>query len=182
MKTFNIAKHHYLINGLHLPVNSVYGKITVKYRRKDGIRQVFTKNGKVYTSSTYKTVTEEVTYYCDNFKPTVKNKILSYNIHVWDSKNERWIKTSTSYYKYHDLGEFLVKMFEKNDIRHTTKCIPWIDGLHQSAPQEKKAQVYSDQPFRVSVGYALSRNVMTCHNINHDGWAYDNSYQHRHNI
>ncbi len=76
--------------------------------------------------------------------------------------------------KYKPLGDFLARMFEKNGIKPTTKCKKWVD-CKTGSPKDKKAQVHSDSIFKTSVGYALSKTVMTCHNINRDGWFYDNS-------
>ena len=185
MKQFNIAKAHYVINGTHLPINSCYGKFISTYRKYIGTRQIYTKRGKVVDKPQFEIVTEEIVYYIDNFR-ACKNygeeNYLAYRIHVWDSCSEKWINTNTQKLaKYKPLGEFLEKMFEKNNIKPTTECIPWIDGLHKSAPTEKKAQVYSDNPFRAVGAYVLSKNVMTCHNINRDGWYYDNGTKSRRN-
>ena len=180
MKQFNIAKNHYIINGIHLPINSCYGEYVSTYKKYIGTKQVITKRGKIIDKPQFETVTEGIVYYIDNFH-VLKNygaeDYLAYNIHVWDARSERWINTNTqALAKYKPLGDFLSRMFEKNEIKSTTKCIPWVyDGVRQSSPKMKLGQVYSDNPFRATGAYALSKNVMTCHNVNGDGWYYENS-------
>lgn len=178
MKKFNIARYHYLVNGLHLPINCVYGTFPTTTKYYTGKKTIFTKKGKIFIRKLYNEVHEDITYYCDNFKPykvlESGKERLAYKIHVWDNTREKWIATNTEYLKkYHALGVFLADMFEKNDIKSTTKCVYWIDGLKDVTPKDKKAQVHSDSVYKVPIGYALSKNVMTCHNINRDGWNYE---------
>lgn len=179
MKQFNIVKQDIILfEKYHLPINSCYGKYTSMYRKYVGTKQVITKRKKVVNKPQFETVTEEIIYYIDDFRP-YKNygeeQYLAYNIHVYDVQRDKWINTNTQRLaKYKPLGDFLARMFEKNDIKPTTKCKKWVD-YKTGTPKDKKAQVFSDSIFKANVGYALSKTVMTCHNINRDGWFYDNS-------
>ena len=175
MKQFNIVKQDvFLFEKYHLPINSGFGKFTSTYKKYIGTKEVITKHRKVVKKPQFITVTEEIIYYIDNFKP-YKNygeeDYIAYKIHIYDVKRDKWIDTNTQAHpKYKPLGLFLERMFEKNDIKPSTKCINWLD-YKVGSPKDKKAQVFSDSVFNTNVGYALSGKVMTNHNINRDGWA-----------
>lgn len=177
MKRFNIVKQDVILwNKYHLPINACFGCFPVTYKKYIRTDKVTTKSGKVIDKKRFKEITEEIIYYVDNFK-ALKNygeeEYTAYNIHVYDKQRDKWIDTNTqACAKYKPLGDFLAEMFEKNNIKPTTKCIYWID-YRTGRPQEKKPQCHSDSIFKSNVGYVLSKNVITAHNINRDGW---NSY------
>lgn len=176
MKTFNIVKQDTIILGRHLPINACYGCYVVSYKKYCGHTFEPDADKRFRKKPIYKTTTEKIYYYITDFSP-LKNYYernhLYYNVYVYNPKTDSWHKTDTRKdLRLEKLGDFLAKMFEKNNIKSTTKVIPWID-YKVGNPKEKKAQVYSDSPYEPNVGYVLSKNVMTCHNINRDGW---NSY------
>lgn len=186
MKRFNIVKQDVILfEKFHIPVNACFGNFPTTYKKYVGTKQVLIKhcnNGfkdmKLINKKQFRTISENIIYYVDNFKP-LKNygteNYLAYEIHIYDKMRDCWHTVNTRQHpKYYALGEFLERMFEKNDIRPTTQCIKWVD-YKVGAPTEKKAQIFSDSVYSANVGYALSKNVMTCHNINRDGWYYDNS-------
>ena len=178
MKQFNIVKQDVILfECYHLPVNACFGKFHTTYKKFICMKQVLSKKHGLIEKPQFQTISEDIIYYIDNFK-ALKNygaeDYVAYNIHVYDSKHDKWIDTNTrSHKKYYALGEFLERMFEKNNIKPSRKCVPWVD--YNICPKTKKAQVHSDSIYNTSVGYALSRNVMTCHNVNRDGWAYSHS-------
>lgn len=157
MKRFNIVKQDIILfDKFHLPINACFGRFTTTYKKK------------------YKTVSEDIIYYVDNFKPIKFADCQAIRINVYDVRKDMWINTHTqAHSKYQQLHIFLLQMFVKNNIQQNRVCKYWLD-YKAGEPREKKAQVHSDSVFRVNVGYALSKNVMTCHNINRDGWLYDN--------
>jgi hypothetical protein len=171
MKQFNIVKQDVILWGYHIPVNACFGSFTVTYKKYIGTKQVTTKKGKVVEKPQFKPASENIIYYVDNFKPIRFKDDSSIRIHVYDKSRDKWIDTHTrAYKKYDQLHKFLLQMFVKNGFKPDRQCIYWID-YRTGRPQEKKAQIFSDSVFNTSVGYALSKNVMTVHNVNRDGWA-----------
>jgi len=179
MKQFNIVHQDVILwNKYHIPVNACFGKFISTYKKFTGTYQIFTKSGKVVNRPQFKNVTEEIIYYVDNFKPLKFADTSAIGIHVYDKIHDRWIDTHTKARKaYETLHVFLLQMFVKNKITPDRQCKYWID-YRTGRPQVKKPQCHADSVFKTNIGYALSKNVMTVHNINNDGWAsYDKNKQ-----
>ena len=176
MKKFNIVKQDVILwEKYHLPINSCFGCFTCDYKKRVGNKSVTTKHGQVIEKPRYKDMSEDIIYYVDNFKPIIFSDGQAIRLHVYNKNRDKWENTHTlAHPKFKQLHIFLLKMFEKNNIDATRMCKYWID-TKTNAPREKKPQIHSDSVFRVSVGYALSKNVMTMHNVNRDGWAYNNT-------
>lgn len=177
MKTFNIVKQDVVLWGkYHLPINSVYGCITCEYKKRVGVKTVYTKRGRMVEKPIFSLVQEEIIYYVDNFKPIIFANGRSIRLHVYDKTRDKWVNThSLAHPKFKQLHDFLIRMFEKTGITDTRTCKYLIDS-RCGMPREKKAQCTSDNVFRASVGYALSKNVMTTHNVARDGWALYETY------
>lgn len=182
MKKFNIVKQDVILfEKYHIPINACFGCFPTAYKKYVGTKQIVIKennNGfkgmKMIEKKQYKTVSENIIYYVDNFQPIKFADCQGIRIHIYDINRDKWVDTHTQAHpKYKQLHIFLLQMFVKNDIQQNRVCKYWLD-YKTGVPKEKKAQVHSDSIYRASVGYALSKNVMTCHNINRDGWnGYD---------
>ena len=177
MKQFNIVKQDVILWGYHIPINACFGSYNVTFKKYIGTKQAITKKGEVIDKPQFKPMSEDIIYYVDNFKPIKFADDSAIRIHVYDKMRDKWIDTHTrAHKKYDQLHKFLLQMFVKNGFKPDRQCKYWID-YRTGRPHEKKAQIHSDSVFSTNVGYALSKNVMTAHNVNRDGWAcYDKVY------
>lgn len=149
MEKIRLVKTPTRVNGSFLPFGSVYGKVSLTFRR---VHNTHDKNGRAVKS--WRKYDRDITYYITDFKMCPCDKP-AYYIHVWDNFHEVWYDTTTLKFPpelFRMIDDFIVE----HDCISTT---PFYGELRSVCPREKKPDKFN--PAFSGYGYATNAHIMT---------------------